>query len=271
MQLMTYEQSVVFEQRFWLQILGDHARFIYHALSPDEELEIKRSRQLMEQFDESLNLSRQSLPLDELMKLNQLTVKYATRIRAFTLHLLRRHLVEEIRIGLSPSFLNHMVNETDECLRLFHHLTQQKVPPSMHAIHHHLLWLSDAYAHAAILNSQLDFSEKPTREQSEGFQRKFEGFYLKSVELAGYLRAHIEEFPALRKFNHDVELEMRLFMTFLQELEEMEISDEVLGTLTALIPDHMSREECYYLTKLSEVSDVVAKPDCDPAKPRTES
>ena len=45
---------------------------------------------------------------------------------------------------------------------------------------------------------------------------------------------------------------MGLFKTFLNELEEMELSAEVLGTFTASMADHMAREEQYYLMKLAE-------------------
>jgi len=38
-----YEQSVLFEHRFWLQILGDHARFIFNSLSPVEKATIKEA------------------------------------------------------------------------------------------------------------------------------------------------------------------------------------------------------------------------------------
>jgi hypothetical protein len=170
---------------------------------------------------------------------------------------------------MSPSFLNHMVNETDECLRVFQYLCKNGVPSAKHPIHHHLLWLSDAYMHADILNSQLDFVEKTQMERTEFYEKKFEAFYLKAVELAGYLRAHVDEFPALRKFNQDVELTMRLFQSFLHELEEMGLSAELLGTLKPLIPDHMAREECYYLTKLSEVG-AISPQSCNPSKPRVE-
>jgi hypothetical protein len=50
----------------------------------------------------------------------------------------------------------------------------------------------------------------------------------------------------------------------------MRLTKELLGTLLPLMADHMAREECYYITKLSWVSDV-APPGCDPGKPRTES
>lgn len=64
-------------------------------------------------------------------------------------------------------------------------------------------------------------------------------------------------------------MEMKLFQIFLHELEEMRMNNELLGVLTPLMADHMSREECYYLMKLSEVSDVKT-PDCYPTRPRNE-
>ncbi|WP_430510408.1 DUF2935 domain-containing protein [Gottfriedia solisilvae] len=52
--------------------------------------------------------------------------------------------------------------------------------------------------------------------------------------------------------NHDIKLEIELFQVFLNELEELEISHEVLGTFSALMADHMMREEMYYLKKLAQ-------------------
>jgi hypothetical protein len=42
-----------------------------------------------------------------------------------------------------------------------------------------------------------------------------------------------------------------------------------MGTLTALTSDHILREECYFLTKLAQVSEI-KPPECDPARPRVE-
>ena len=94
------------------------------------------------------------------------------------------------------------------------------------------------------------------KEKSHKFTKHFEEFYIKATELTGYLRTNLTKFPALERFNNEVELEMRLFKTFLHELEEMELSAEVLGTFTAPMADHMAREEQYYLTKLAESKNV---------------
>lgn len=36
-------QAIWFEHQFWLQILGDHGRFIFSNLSPEEKDEINRA------------------------------------------------------------------------------------------------------------------------------------------------------------------------------------------------------------------------------------
>ena len=62
---------------------------------------------------------------------------------------------------------------------------------------------------------------------------------------------------------------MSCFKNFLNELEGAIREKKVLGTIYPLMTDHMFREECYYLTKLSMVSDTET-PKCDPTEPRSE-
>ncbi len=84
--------------------------------------------------------------------------------------------------------------------------------------------------------------------------------------MAGFARA-VQHFPALGQFNHEAATQILQFKNLLTQLQEMLLSKTVLGILDPLIPDHMFREECYYLVKLSAVSDVKSPP-CDPGKPR---
>ncbi|MED5051326.1 DUF2935 domain-containing protein [Anoxybacillus rupiensis] len=50
------EEKAKFEHRFWLQVLGDHARsrFIYEALAPVEKEDIATSYQFIQTFDRLL-------------------------------------------------------------------------------------------------------------------------------------------------------------------------------------------------------------------------
>jgi hypothetical protein len=262
----SYVYSAIFEHTFWLQVLGDHARFIFDALSPDETKEIQRANRFILIFDQLLDGARGSLKEEELSELTRRAYYYSQEIRSFKLDLISQHLIEEIDIMLPPTFLNHMVNEVEEYLRILCFLMAKQTAPT-HPIHSHLLWLLDAAGHAAAISGDLDMVEKRLMEKSKTFSEHFEEFYIKAVEIAGYMRTCLDRFPALSRLNFQVEREILDFKAFLRELEKMEINNKVLGTLNPLMLDHMAREECYYLVKLAESSEI-KKPDCDPTKPR---
>ncbi|WP_308636480.1 DUF2935 domain-containing protein [Paenibacillus silvisoli] len=268
---MDFENGALYELRFWLQVFGDHARFIRDGLAPGEAAEIARAQQFIQAYDTLLDSARRTLDREGIATLLQSANPLTMQLRAYKLHLLQRSLTGKLVISLGPTFLNHMVNELEEAMRVFASLTQGQLPPPGPAVHQHLLWLQDAFGHAGILSANFDLVEKGWKKRSESFQRDFEAFYLKAVELAGYMRTGLTDFPALQRFNQDANAVMLIFMKFLQEAEELTGGKELLGTLTTLVPDHMFREECYYLTKLSQLAPGVSKPNCDPTSPRNES
>ncbi|RAP73542.1 DUF2935 domain-containing protein [Paenibacillus montanisoli] len=265
---MDFENGALYELRFWLQVLGDHARFIRDALAPGEAAEITRAQQFVQAYDSLLNSARQNLDRAGIAALLNMANPLNVQFRAYKLHLLKRSLTGTIVISLAPTFLNHNVNELDEAMRVFAALTRSQLPPPGPALHQHLLWLHDAIGHAGILSCQFDLVEKAWKNRSDAFERDFEAFYLKAIELAGYMRTELTDFPALRRFNQDANAVMLIFMKFLSEVEELTEGKELLSTLSLLIPDHMYREECYYLQKLSQAAQGVPRPVCDPAKPR---
>ncbi|MCJ2145801.1 DUF2935 domain-containing protein [Bacillus sp. B19-2] len=262
--MKTYKETAVFEHKFWLQVLGDHARFILDSLAEREKEDIQKAKQFKQTFDVLLKKVNTS---PDLYSLTLEAEEYALQFRKFKLSIIKRHLTGDIKIHLSPTFINHMVNELEEYLLVLKYLKKREVPPVFHELHHHMLWLMDAAGHAGAIADDLDAVEKRLKEKSRELVKHFEQFYIKSVELTGYLRANVESFPALRRMNKDVKLEVELFRTFLKEVEEMELTDQMLGTFSALMADHMMREECYYLMKIAESTNT-QKPACDPAKPR---
>ncbi|WP_240040940.1 DUF2935 domain-containing protein [Paenibacillus ginsengarvi] len=261
------DQNAWFEHRFWLQILGDHSRFIYNALSPKETGAIQIAQQFIQSFDHLLLMARSADT--DIQTLTGQALSLTQQLQRFKLDILRKQLLNEIAIGLSPTFIDHMLNELEEYLRILKALEAGGPVPQFEAIHHDILWLSDAVGHAASIASDLDMVEKRLIEKSHKFEVHFQQFYMKSIEMAGYMRTQLRDFPAFRRFHQDIDLEMKLFVAFLRELEEMELSAELLDRIAPLVPDHMMREECYYLTKLANLG-LVPDTQCDPTKPRVE-
>lgn len=249
--------------------MGDHARFILNALSPVEQADIAKAHQFISTYDVLLEAARRTNG-EDLQNLTHQAYKQTMALREFKLDLLRRLLLGKVKIALTPTFINHMVNELEEYMRILQALASGQPVPQFDPLHHDLLWLPDAAGHAAAIASDLDAVEKRLIRKSHEFEKHFNEFHLKAIEMVGYIRTKLRDFPAFRRFHLDIDMEMNLFVAFLRELEEMEISAEVLDRIAPLVPDHMMREECYYLTKLA-VSGLVPDPKCDPAKPRIEA
>ncbi len=246
-----YLKSAVFEHQFWLQVLGDHARFINDSLYPSEIDDIEMAKMFRSQYDQLLAQSS-AIDTSNAISFSIMVEDLTKQFREFKLSIIERHLTGQMGIHLTPTFLNHMVNELEEYLLILSYLKQGEVPPIFHELHHHLLWLLDASGHAGAINDEMDGVEQRLKEKSHAFTEHFNQFYIKAVELTGYLRSNVNAFPALKRFNNNVEVEIGLFKTFLHELEEMELSAEVLSTFTASMADHMAREEQYYLTKVAQ-------------------
>ncbi|MEH7380847.1 DUF2935 domain-containing protein [Bacillus sp. JJ1533] len=266
----SFQEEAVFETQFWMQVLGDHSRFLHDSLAPSEQERIKATEQFITIFDRLLESAREAVQQNQLIILIQEGRTAAEQLRSFKLDIIKNQLVGKVKIGLTPSFINHMVNELEEWQRVSSFLVVGKSVPPTHALHHHLIWLLDAAGHAGGIASNLDRVEKNLFQKSEKFVKEWEDFYLKAVEMVGFLRTSQYEFPALARFNNDVELEMQIFKGFLEELEEMELNKEILGVMTPLMADHMAREECYYLIKLAQATKEIDQPNCDPTKPRVQ-
>ncbi|OPY57041.1 MAG: hypothetical protein A4E55_01857 [Pelotomaculum sp. PtaU1.Bin035] len=258
MTVMAFENMALFEHRFWLQILGDHARFIFSNLSPKEVSAIQIANNFINVFDQLLLRARQPLTGTNLDALTQQAYNQAKDFRDFKLDLLRQHLVEKIQIHLTPTFINHMVNELEEYLRILECLLNKQQPLITNPVHLHLLWLLDAEGHAFYLASGLDEIEKQFIMRSVDFNKLFADLYAKAREMMGYLRTGLNNFPSLVMLNTQAESTTQLFSAFLLDLQQLIIEKRVLSVLVPLATDHMLREECYYLTKLSMVTEYTA-------------
>lgn len=165
----------LFEHQFWLQILGDHGRFIHDALSPDERDKIGLANFYIQVFDELLDQSRMQLNPEQINELTKQALNFAEEIRTFKLELIKEHLAGQIKISLPPTFLNHMVNEVEEYLRILYCLMEMKTSAA-HPLHYHNLWLPDAAGHAGAIMCRLDDVEKRFKDEKYGIREGVQRF-----------------------------------------------------------------------------------------------
>ena len=227
MKFNNIKEMALFEHHFWLQILGDHSRFIFNSLSPKETVFIHKANEFIILFDSLLEKSREQLSVEELTELNCEAYNTTMKLREFKMVLLSKSIAGKINTALLPTFFNHMLNELDDYIFILNTLIMGKTPVEKY-LHLHLLWLSDGAGHAASIASRLDNTEKELIKKSKVYEKTFTNLYLKAIEFNGYTRTGLYDFPALRKLNEDADEKMTCFKEYLKELEKGVIEKKVL-------------------------------------------
>lgn len=262
--------TIFLEHRFWLQIMGDHSRFIFFTLAPTESEYILTAQEFIILFDQLLTQAQKQLSASELNDLNRKAYDATYRLREFMIELLSMTLSSDLKSHLTSSVYNDMLNELEEYLFNLNLLMLDQ-NTLQHPLHYHMLWLNDAIGHAAIITAELDPAEKDFIDKTYRFEMLFHDLYYKALTLNGFLRTAISDFPALDRLNEQVSDAMNSFAEYLESLRDQRMDGKILGSLMPLMADHMARETCYYLWKLSQTTKNVRRPECDPARPRLEA
>lgn len=251
------ENTVVnlYENPFWLQLMGDHMRFIQNSLFARETEHAQQADHYITLFDTLLAQSKEYLPEIAQQRFLETAYNSMQQARVFILSILRRQLLGEFCINIAPGYINQMANEAEEYLRILNHAIKN-TDSLMHPIHYHLLWLLNCSMNADFINASVDPCERELLRGCHRFMHKFDNLYLKSIEMMGFMRAGLPDFPGLRKLNADVLDDLASFAAFMLELEDKLQNKEILGTLCRLHVNHIYRKSCYYACKLSEVCDV---------------
>lgn len=248
--------SLCAEIHFWSGIMENHAEFLLCALSSRESELISRAQYFQNAWLGVHHEIAQVLPpgpcsvppvyVDYLLKILHDFVELKRMI-------LKRLLTCSIEISLPPSFLGHMINEAQEFERVLSPVESCEGNSALEVMHLHGVWLTDASGHAAAIACGLDPSETLYVHQAQAFQNAFIGLRDKSLALAAALQRTCLHDGPVHQLTAEVESVMNDFMCFLEKMRLLRQECKVLGTFKPLVPDHMLREETYYLNKVKEL------------------
>lgn len=259
--------DMAYEHKFWLQVLGDHMRFLLDSLGYQEKLLLERAEGLKRRADTLLDSARapaldpSGMDMDHLTRQSLSLVKDIGKLKK---DLLRAMLTNGVQCSLPPTFVNHMLDELHEYEQI---LNQQD---RGHIFFAAKLWLTDATGHAAALGSMLDPCEKDHITTMDSFEDQLCALRLTTEEFIGYLRANLPRFPALQKLTADATETIERFTGVLNEMLTLRQKGALLGTLRPLLLDHMIREACYALNRFAQENDDAAELMCDPTQERIE-
>lgn len=242
---------------FWSGIMRDHGEFLITGLSSREPESINTADAFKNEFARLREKAQKALYSGTAVSIPMLvsrTMTALTNFIAFKRIVLRRLLQCDIELNLPPTFVNHMINEAMEFYRT---LCLSTSPASVNwtaeNIQLHKIWLPDAAGHAASIAADLDPTETALIKEAEEFKNAFNHLFIKADELGKMLERSCLADGSLAGLNEQVKKKMQEFIHYLEKVKKLRVECKVLGVLKPIVPDHMLREENYFLTRLKKV------------------
>jgi hypothetical protein len=245
------------EIEFWTHILRDHALFQFTSLSPKETETARTAQCFQEMFEqlhqEVLYADEEKSPtvITEIISKNKTAV---TQFVQFKKVLMTELLKCNLEMSMTPTFINHMINEAMEYYRVLCMAEEGvEINRSLEMLRLHTVWLPDASGHAKFIASELDGIEAPNIEEAEDFMEEFDQLFKKARELHIMLDRTKLSDGLVSHFNSEVAKVVDEFLSFLEMLRTLRKDCRITaaGTFSELVPDHMIREEQYYMYRIS--------------------
>lgn len=263
------EQDNLSELRFWLQVMGDYARFIRDALVIKEASEILEAQKYIALFDDLLSRARKPLSGDDLIEVDRQAYRAVGDFRKYILHIIGRQLTEAIIVNFTPAYLNHLVNDTEMFLDTLNDYINGR-QPVLNPVDVSLNWLLNLYEAISTLQDRIGTVFYKERQQAGEFASEILNLYYGAWVLNGLRRSGQEKFPSIIQMNIKIRETMTTIGEYLVDMIKMTSEKKVVGAITLLYLENMYREVCYFLTKLEKTGNALP-PACDPAAPRMET
>jgi len=262
-----YTVSNAGENRFWLQILGDYARLLIHAIPPEDANELRQTRTYIQTFDSLLDRARQDSTPEELAQLNKDAYKATQEIRGFFLQLLNMQIRGSYPIMIAPAIICEAIAFTEEYLYLLNAFINNKQPAERSVFELEIFWLIKLWKIAVVISGSLALNQTGLKQKADAFAKEFTDYLLYSIVGQEMSKIGTTDFPVAT--NHHAKL-MRLLWDFdhyLMELITLSKQNRIPGTLTTLFLDRSRRILCYFMRQLAARTGQ-EEPNCNPASPR---
>ncbi|MDZ5472900.1 DUF2935 domain-containing protein [Bacillus sp. 31A1R] len=219
---------------FWKINMYEHTVILYDTLSPMEHEAQTKARQYFQLFQKYID-DKKTMDI-------HLFIRDVNSFQQFLIQLLRKQVTTGLKILLTPTFLSHLITESNMALRF----ASEKIDPSPLASH--LTWLLVLSGDAFTIQGALDSLERSLVTKYLHYADLFEKQYVFAIELKGIMRIGLTEFPALLKFQEDTKRLVVEFIESLNQLEILEAQNSILDKLPLFFVQHIKREAQYYLS-----------------------
>lgn len=244
------------EHAFWLEILQDHAIFVYDYLAPYEQQWIAAAEHYIQAFEDllqKLNAVPQGEEVysDQMINLAKDIWPVAKGYYELEGSLQSQRINNAVQVSLSPTYFNGTLNENQEYLRQLSFYMQGQPAPPLSLVQLFDLWLEDQLGHAVLLRNSLDPLERDIIQRTDAYSAKFQGFMVQNQQMKGYLRFSPPGIRRQQLMAHEVGMAVLEMNSFISMVVTRYQTTEVLNKTTLRFLEHHFPETCYFIIHLS--------------------
>ncbi|WP_261800235.1 DUF2935 domain-containing protein [Paenibacillus sp. PAMC21692] len=262
------------EHAFWLEILQDHAYFVFDFTASYEKTWVEEAKQFIGRFQVLIDRLN-TLPREESHE-SPLMIAIAKEIwpvaqgyYLFEGRLQSLRIDNQVQVALSPTFFNGTLSENQEYLRQLTFYMQGKLPDRLPLVQLLDLWLEDQLGHAVLLRNALDPMELEAIREADRFTDIFRGFMVQNQQIRGYLRFARPGIQRQQLLAHQVGQAVLAMNAFIHKVVRLYQNTELMNKTTLRFLEHHFPETCYFIRKLSEFDPALLEPasKCSLKKP----
>jgi hypothetical protein len=250
------------EVKFWLHIMEEHALFIKTGLPFDKPDLIEEAATFEREF-KALRVRADKLTSEK--KFAELIAESIDSLKEFLRYkqlLLGWSLTNKLGSALPPLFFDHVIREAEYFMAILEKLHACKKLAVVKALEADF-WLRLMTEHTKFIGSRIDPSERSLLDVVTGYQAEFDNLSMQARDYVSFLAHKPMELPAFDRFLQDSRVATVRLRDFKQAIHEMIVQNRMLGTIPAVLADHVRREADHFLLVLSMMEKGVIKVEKD--------
>lgn len=240
------------EVKFWLAIMQEHTVFIRAGIPAEHTDLINEAKNFYQELGALRARADKMQTEKKFMELVNDAQSVITELLKFKRQLLHLAMTGRLDGCNPPLFYDHVAREAEYVLQLLEEIKKYNAAcRAMSKAQEVAFWLRLMAEHARFIVQRLDPSERNLVGTAAGFAEEFDQLYLQGKDYVSMLRGYNRDVPAFHRFLQDTRVATLQLRDFKKAVMAMVEEQRLLGTIPALLADHVRREADHFLVVLA--------------------
>lgn len=253
------------ENRFWLQVFSDKSNVLKQRFAPENTNEISQLKLFASRYFELAKQARKDLTEEQTSQINIDALRATDEFKHFTVGILRRQLLEDFYISITPMETNSIIDLTNMYLYILGEFVKKKTP-NIDPTYFLGFWLRIIYPQTLFIENNVGLYYSEFREKIGSYSNIFLNDEKRIQENTSFMQNGIPDFPMNKGLISEIYQHLSSYESFIVDTIILVQQKKIPSSLTPVFLDHLYRIVCYVAMELSKMLGI-KRPVCDPGGP----